>query len=419
MTFIADLHIHSKYSRATSRDCDLPNLTLWAQKKGIDVVGTGDFTHPAWRNELRERLLPEGDGLFTLKPDIVSRVQELVPKACQAKVRFLLSAEISTIYKDAGRTRKVHHVICVPSFEAADAIAQKLGKIGNIVSDGRPILGMRSRDLLEIVLESDPRSFLIPAHIWTPWFSALGSKSGYDSIDACYGDLASHIFAVETGLSSDPAMNWRVSSLDRFRLISSSDAHSPQKLGREAVCFQGECSFDGILRALRDGVGFGGTVEFFPEEGKYHADGHRDCGVCLSPEETRRLDARCPTCSKPVTVGVLNRVEALADRPEGSPPPKTAGEVRSLIPLAEILGEVYQCGPATKKVTQACERLFTEVGPELPLLGQTALEAVPKTLHPLFPEALRRLRAGQVIRQPGFDGEYGVIRLFAPFELAE
>ncbi|MBN1282741.1 MAG: hypothetical protein JXA24_03075 [Proteobacteria bacterium] len=405
MRFYADIHVHSKYSRATARNCDLENLALWAGRKGIAVVGTGDFTHPAWFGEIRRKLSGDGSGLFTLRGD-------------DSGVRFILSVEISTIYKKGDAVRKVHHVICVPSFEAAEKISRALGRIGNISSDGRPILGLDSRDLLEIVLESDPGSFLVPAHIWTPWFSALGSKSGFDSIDECYADLAGHIFAVETGLSSDPAMNWRVSSLDRFRLVSNSDAHSPQKLGREASIFDCESSYGGIMRALKEGEGYVGAVEFFPEEGKYHADGHRGCGVRLTPAETRRLKGICPVCSRPLTVGVLHRVEELADRPAGSQPPATAGEVKSLVPLCEIVSEIMGRGPATKGVLARCETLLEKLGSELAILTEVPTEEIGREWPPLA-EAMARLRRGEVFREAGYDGEYGTIRLFGEGELAQ
>jgi ATP-dependent DNA helicase UvrD/PcrA len=267
MEFHADLHVHSKYSRATSRDLDLEHLAWWAARKGIAVIGTGDCVHPAWLAEIKDKLVPAGGGLFSLKPEIEAEIGKTLPPSCRTAVRFMLSVEISTIYKKGERTRKIHHLIYVPDFDAADRLAGSLGRIGNIASDGRPILGLDSRDLLEVALESGPHSYLVPAHIWTPWFAALGSQSGFDSINECYGDLSDHIFAVETGLSSDPAMNWRVSFLDRYRLTSNSDAHSPGKLGREATRFSCEPDFFAIRRALETGKGYEGTVDFFPEEG--------------------------------------------------------------------------------------------------------------------------------------------------------
>jgi len=413
-TFHADLHVHSRYSRATSRDLDLEHLAFWAARKGIAVVGTGDCVHPAWLAEIKDKLVPTGDGLFRLKPEIEAEVFRTLPAICRQPVRFMLSTEISTIYKKGDKTRKIHHLIYAADLDAADRLAASLARIGNIASDGRPILGLDSRDLLEIALQSGPDSYLVPAHIWTPWFAALGSQSGFDSIEECYRDLAPYIFAVETGLSSDPAMNWRVSSLDRFRLTSNSDAHSPGKLGREATRFACAPDYFAIRRALETGDGYVGTVEFFPEEGKYHLDGHRACGVRLEPKETLALGGRCPGCGGRITVGVAHRVEMLADRDAPLPPP-TAGTVASLVPLPEILGEILGCGVASKAVVQAHDRVLAALGPELSVLDEVPVEDIARA-DPLLGEAVQRLRAGAVIRQAGYDGEYGVIRLFADGE---
>ncbi|WP_149537189.1 UvrD-helicase domain-containing protein [Siccirubricoccus phaeus] len=418
MPFHADLHVHSKYSRATSRDLDLEHLAWWAARKGIAVVGTGDCVHPAWLAEIKDKLLPIGNGLFRLRPEIETALWATLPPACRQPVSFMFSTEISTIYKKGDRTRKIHHLIYVADLDAADRLAASLARIGNIASDGRPILGLDSRDLLEIALASGPDSYLVPAHIWTPWFAALGSQSGFESIQDCYGDLAHHIFAVETGLSSDPAMNWRVSFLDRYRLTSNSDAHSPGKLGREATRFTCEPGYFAIRHALETGEGYGGTVEFFPEEGKYHMDGHRACGVRLDPKETLALDGRCPVCGGRVTVGVAHRVELLADRAEAeAAPPPTAGEVSSLVPLPEILSEIVGSGVASKAVNHAYDRATAALGPELSMLGEVPVEDIAR-VHPLMGEAVARLRAGTVIRQAGYDGEYGVIRLFEESERA-
>ena len=421
MVFYADLHVHSKYSRATSRSCDLEHLALWARKKGIGIVGTGDFTHPAWGAELKEKLVPAEPGLYRLRPDLERFVEGRLPAACRSGAtvpRFMLSVEISTIYKKLDKTRKIHHLIYAPDFAAMDRVTGSLARIGNLHSDGRPILGLDSRHLLEIALESDPGSYLVPAHIWTPWFAALGSKSGFDAIDDCYGDLAQHVFAVETGLSSDPPMNWRVSSLDRFRLVSNSDAHSPEKLGREVCVFDTALDYFALRRALETGEGYGGTLEFFPEEGKYHLDGHRSCGVRLEPSETRQREGLCPACGKPLTVGVMHRVEDLADRAgEEIAPPETAGAVRSLIPLPEILAEIHQVGPKAKRVAQHYESLLGRLGPELPLLDSLPLEEIGPAASPLVTEAVSRLRKEEVVRQAGYDGVYGTIRLFEDTEL--
>ncbi len=418
MRFHADLHVHSKYSRATSRDLDLEHLAFWAARKGIGVVGTGDFVHPQWLAELKQKLVPAEPGLFRLRDDIAGAVEQKLPVSCRAPVRFMLQVEISTIYKKDGRTRKVHHLIYAPDFATVDRIAEKLGRIGNIASDGRPILGLDSRDLLEITLEAGPGAYLVPAHIWTPWFSALGSQSGFDSVAACYGDLADNIFAVETGLSSDPAMNWRVSFLDRYRLTSNSDAHSPGKLGREATLFDCDRDYFSIRQALETGHGYIGTVEFFPEEGKYHLDGHRKCEVRLDPRETIAHGGRCPVCGQPLTIGVAHRVEMLADRDEATVvPPATAGLPHNLVPLPEMISEIAGSGPASKTVTQIYDRLIAGLGPELDILGSTPPEEIARKQSPLLAEAVTRLRAGEVIREAGYDGEYGVIRLFEEAEL--
>lgn len=413
MQCYADLHIHSHFSYATSHDCDLEHLSMWAQKKGIAIIGTGDFTHPAWREEMRARLQPAEPGLFRLKPEF-----ELdVPAACRSSVRFMLSSEISTIYKKGDRTRKVHHLIYAPDFDTVDRIVAPLSRIGNLASDGRPILKLDSRHLLEIVLEAGD-SYLIPAHIWTPWYSVLGSRSGFDAVDDCYGDLAPHVFALETGLSSDPPMNWRISSLDRFRLVSNSDAHSPAKLGREATAFDISFDYYALRHALETGEGYVGTVEFYPEEGKYHMDGHRKCDVRMTPRETRENDGKCTACGKAVTVGVSHRVEELADRDEDVSPPATAGEVRNFVPLPEILSEIRGVGPQSKSVQTMWEMMTDRLGPELAILGEIPIDEIRRETSDVVAEAIDRLRRGAVTREAGYDGEYGRIRLFADNELA-
>ncbi len=410
MLYYTDLHIHSKYSRATSKSCNLEELAIWAKKKGLSLIGTGDFTHPAWFAEIQEKLVPSGNGTFRLKPEIEKQIG--------ASVKFILTVEISTIYKKWDKTRKVHHVVFMPNLETAQNFRQKLDAIGNIKSDGRPILGLDSRNLLETVLESGDDGYIIPAHIWTPWFSVLGSKSGFDSIEDCYGDLSEHIFAVETGLSSDPDMNWHVSKLDKFRLVSNSDAHSPSKLAREATVFTTDPDYYSIMHALKTGEGYGGTVEFFPEEGKYHEDGHRKCGVCLTPEETKKLNGICPVCGKPMTIGVLYRVNELSDRFGEITPPSTAGDVFSLVPLQEIISEINGVGPASKSVVCEYERLIHQFGSELAILQDIPTDEISKA-STLLGEGISRLREGKVIKHAGYDGEYGVIRLFEDGELVK
>jgi uncharacterized protein (TIGR00375 family) len=414
--FTADLHIHSRFSRACSKDCDIEHLSWWALRKGLTVLGTGDFTHPAWAAELKDTLTEAEPGLFRIRPDLERRLHRDTPASCAGTVRFMLSVEISTIYRRDERTRKVHHLLYAPSFEAADRITAALAKIGNLASDGRPILGLDSRDLLEITLEGGPGCFLVPAHVWTPWFAVLGSKSGFDAVRDCYADLAGHIFAVETGLSSDPAMNWTCSSLDGYRLVSNSDAHSPPALGREATVFGTELDYFAMADALRTGRGLAGTLEFFPEEGKYHLDGHRKCGVRIEPGQTTALEDRCPACGKPLTVGVLHRVAELADRPAGFRPAGAAG-FTCLVQLPQIVGEIAGTGPKSKKVTAEVTRLVGALGPELSILREVPLDDLRRAGGTRLAEAIGRLRRGEVIREAGYDGEYGTIRLFGPGEL--
>lgn len=412
--YLADLHIHSKYSRATSRDCDLIHLDLSARQKGIGLIGTGDFTHPAWRAELKEFLVPAEEGLYTLRED--ARLPSGAGDG--AAPRFVLSGEISSIYKKNGKTRKVHNVILLPGIEAADALAAKLEAIGNIHSDGRPILGLDSRDLLEITLEACPEAVFIPAHIWTPHFALFGAFSGFDTIEECFEDLTPYIHAVETGLSSDPPMNWMVSALDRFTLVSNSDAHSPSKLGREANLIEAGLSFGELSHAIQTGEGFGGTIEFFPEEGKYHLDGHRNCSLCLTPAETEGFGGKCPVCGKKITIGVQHRVEELADRPLGFRP-ENAPPFQSLAPLPEVIAASTGVSAASKKTAERYARLLREVGPEFYILREASPEQIEQTAGPCVAEGIRRLREGRVERSPGYDGAYGTITLLSPAEIEE
>jgi len=413
MEFYADLHIHSRFSRATSKDLTLKNLWEWAQLKGIGVIATGDFVHPGWMAEIKQQLEPAEEGFYKLKKEYISTSCQL-PSACRSEVRFVLSAEIANIYKKDGKVRKIHNVIFAPNIAAAEKIQKKLDTIGNIRADGRPILGLDSRDLLEIVLESDPLSFLVPAHIWTPWFSVLGSKGGFDSIEECFSDLSEHIFAVETGLSSDPAMNWRLSKLDKYVMMSNSDAHSASKLGREATIFDTEFSYPGIRKALKDrkDKGLIGTIEFFPEEGKYHYDGHRQCKIRLSPKETIKLKGICPVCGKPVTVGVMNRVEELADRPEGVKS-ECWRPYYSLIPLTEVIAECRGVKGANSRGVQILyNNMLAELGSEFYILRNAPLADIERIAGDIVAEGIRRMREGMVNIAPGYDGEYGTVRLF-------
>ena len=408
MKIIADLHIHSRFSMATSKEGTPENLDFWARKKGISLIGTGDFTHPVWREELKERLVSEGNGLYRLRDEYVKEDSRKFPGE---GTRFVVSGEISSIYKKNGKTRKVHNVILLPSLEAADAMAQRLEKIGNIHSDGRPILGLDSHDLLEMMLDVCPEGILIPAHIWTPHFSVLGAKSGFDSVEECFEELAPYIHALETGLSSDPAMNWRISKLDRYQLVSNSDAHSPSKLGREANLLDIDCSYEGLYRAIQTGEGLEGTVEFFPEEGKYHFDGHRKCGVSLSPVEAERLGGICPVCGKKLTMGVDHRVEQLADRAEGFVK-KDGKKYESLVPLPEVISACMGYSTASKKVQGCFEQMIQTLGTEFDILRNVPSEDIKSCAGERIAEGIENVRTGNVKRIPGYDGEYGKIELF-------
>ena len=408
MKIIADLHIHSRFSMATSKEGTPENLDFWARKKGISLIGTGDFTHPVWREELKERLVSEGNGLYRLRDEYVKEESRKFPGE---GTHFVVSGEISSIYKKNGKTRKVHNVILLPSLEAADAMAQRLEKIGNIHSDGRPILGLDSHDLLEMMLDVCPEGILIPAHIWTPHFSVLGAKSGFDSVEECFEELAPYIHALETGLSSDPAMNWRISKLDRYQLVSNSDAHSPSKLGREANLLDIDCSYEGLYRAIQTGEGLEGTVEFFPEEGKYHFDGHRKCGVSLSPVEAERLGGICPVCGKKLTMGVDHRVEQLADRAEGFVK-KDGKKYESLVPLPEVISACMGYSTASKKVQGCFEQMIQTLGTEFDILRNVPSEDIKSCAGERIAEGIENVRTGNVKRIPGYDGEYGKIELF-------
>lgn len=413
--FIADFHIHSRFSRATSRDCVPEMLDWWARRKGLQLIGTGDFTHPAWREELRQKFEPDGTGLYRLKESHI--VREGAPFGEDNVPRFIISGEISSIYKRGDKVRKVHNVILLPGLEEAEKLSQRLEQIGNLHSDGRPILGLDSRDLLEIVLEVTPEAVFIPAHIWTPHFSMFGAFSGFDRIEDCFADLTPYIHAVETGLSSDPPMNWRLSALDRYTLVSNSDAHSPANLAREANLLDVPMTYADVAGAIegkRDG--FCGTLEFFPEEGKYHYDGHRQCQQCLKPSQTIEAGGRCPVCGRKITIGVLHRVEELADRPEGYRPEK-AKAYESIVPLAEVIAASIGVSAASKKVKSQYEDLLHALGPELYILRQAPLEDIQAKAGVCVAEGVRRLREGKVTMSPGYDGEYGKVHILSQSDI--
>jgi uncharacterized protein (TIGR00375 family) len=407
MRFIADLHIHSRFSRATSPDMSLENLWKWAQIKGISVIGTGDFTHPKWHDEIKEKLYISDNKLFKIK-DINDYS---FPESCSGEVSFMLTAEVSCIYSKNGKVRKVHSLIFAPDLAAVSKINTALAGIGNIASDGRPILGLDAKKLLKIVMDISEDALVVPAHAWTPHFSVLGANSGFDSIEECYEELTDHIYAIETGLSSDPAMNWRLSPLDKITLISNSDAHSPAKLGREANIFDTELSYESITHAIKTREGFLGTIEFFPEEGKYHYDGHTACGVSLSPQETIKHNYLCPVCEKKVTIGVMHRVQKLADREKGFRP-EGALPFSSIIPLQEIIGETMKVGVNSKAVNRTYFNLLEKLGSEFRILLDTSLDAIDKAGSPLLSEAIARMRSGNVHIAPGFDGTYGKVKIF-------
>jgi DNA helicase-2/ATP-dependent DNA helicase PcrA len=409
MSFYADLHVHSRYARATSRNADLVELAWWARRKGIAVLGTGDFTHPVWFGELQQGLVPAEPGLFRLRDELDRAVVERLPRSCRGPLRFLLTTEVSTAFRRDGRARRMHHLLYVPALETAATLSDRLGRSGNLTEDGRPTLAMDAGDLLEATLSSGDGAYLVPAHVWTPWVGVLSATTGFDSIEACYGELARQLFAVETGLSADPPMNWRVSRLDRFRSVSYSDAHAPSRLGREATEFATELDYFAIRRALETGDGLQGTVEFFPEQGRYHLSGHRRCGVRLEPAEARRARMRCPVCGKRLTMGVLQRVEDLADRPAGVRAAGAAGW-RNLLALDELVAGVTGVGPTSKTVRRTIDAMVELLGPELPMLERLPLEAIDKAGFPAVAEAIGKVRRGEVVRDPGFDGQYGSIR---------
>lgn len=409
MKIIADLHIHSPYARAVSKEMTLENLDYWAKLKGINVIGTGDFTHPAWMREIKTKLEPAEAGLYKLKPGIKPQVQGV----SRQETRFVLTVEISSIYSKGGKVRRIHNLIFAPSLEAAEKINTTLGWYGNLKSDGRPILGLDSKELVKIVLNTDARCMIVPAHCWTPWFSIFGSMSGFNSAEECFDEYVKYIYAVETGLSSDPAMNWRWSQLDKLTLISNSDSHSLQRIGREANVFDTDLSYDGMVSAIksRDPQRFLYTIEFYPEEGKYHFDGHRICKFSCGPEETKKLNKICPKCARPLTVGVMNRLEELADRPVGGKPEKTI-PFKSLVPLDEIIAEAFGIGTSSKKVKDEYKNLVNKIGSEFEVLVEASKADLEVATVPEVVEGIMRVREGKIRIEPGYDGEYGKIKIF-------
>ena len=405
MKFVADFHIHSKYSRATSKDMDLDHLDKWAKIKGIKVLGTGDFTHPEWFESLKEELEPAEPGLFKLKNK-------------KSPTRFMLTSEISCIYSKNNRVRKIHIIVFAPSFEVVDKINAYLGWIGNLKSDGRPILGLDAKELAKIVLNISSDCLIVPAHLYTPWFSLFGSRSGFDSIEECFEDYSKYIYAGETGLSADPKMLWRMPDCRRIALISNSDAHSPAKLGREANVFDLPfLSYSSIITAIKtkDPQNFLYTVEFYPQEGKYHYDGHRNCSIVLSPKESKKYNNTCPVCGKPLTIGVLNRVEELADREEGFKP-QGAIPFKSLVPLQEIIADALGVTPTVKKVNEEYKNLLKKFGSEFKILLDVSPQELQAAVLPEIAEGIVRVREGKVFIEPGYDGVYGKVSIFSKGE---
>lgn len=406
MKIIADFHIHSPYARAVSKAMTLENLDYWARLKGITVMGTGDFTHPRWIKEIKSKLEPAEEGLYRLKRQGTSNKGQ--------GTRFMLTVEISSIYSKGGKVRRIHNLIFAPSIEAAEKINKKLDWLGNIKSDGRPILGLDSKELLKIVLDVDEKCFFVPAHIWTPWFSLFGSKSGFNFLEECFDEYSKYIFALETGLSSDPAMNWRWSHLDKYALISNSDSHSLRRIGREANIFDAELSYDGIIDAIKskDKKKFLSTIEFFPEEGIYHYDGHRLCKIRLKPEESKKLNNLCPTCGRAVTIGVMNRVEELADRKDGFTP-KSAIPYKNMVPLDEIIADSFGVQSATaKRVQTEYFNIINTLGSEINILFDLPMSELEKHLKPEISEGILRVREGRLHIEPGYDGLYGKVKIF-------
>lgn len=404
MKIVADFHIHSKYSRATSREMEVQTLALWAEKKGIDLLGTGDFTHPQYFAELQGSLEPLGNGLFKLK----SR---------PSSVKFILTVEVSNIFSVKGKLRRIHTVIFAPSFEAAQKINNQLSRLGKLASDGRPMFGFHVKDIVKISLDASPDCLVVPAHAWTPWFSVYGANSGFDSLEECFEEEVKNIYAIETGLSSDPAMNWRLSALDRITLLSNSDSHSPSRIGREANVFDCELDYFEIVNTIRkkDRKKILYTIEFFPEEGKYHFDGHRVCNVVLAPEESKKLNKSCPQCGKKLTIGVLHRVNDLADREEGFVP-KDAIPFKNTIPLDEIIADAFGQSTGTKAVDKEYEKLIKQIGPELSILFDKSREELAAVASPQVVEGIFQVRERQVEISPGYDGVYGKIKIFKETE---
>lgn len=416
MKILADLHIHSRFSLATSKNTNVENIYIAARKKGITVLGTGDFTHPGWFEELKNKLVQAEEGLYKLSKDTYSRIDNHVPEACRGITRFIPSSEVCNIYKKRGKTRKIHSLILLPEMAAVEKLNRKLKSKGKTESNGRPVFTFDVVNMLEMVFDVSDKAMLIPAHVWTPWYSLFGSKSGFDSIEECFGDYAGYIFAAETGLSSDPAMCRKFSGLDRITLISNSDAHSPLKIGREANIFDTALCYNSIISAIKRGnpKEFTGTIEYFPEEGKYYADGHRNCNRSFLPAETDKNGGICPVCGKKITIGVLHRIQELSDKSKDKPP-KTI--YFKTIPLTDILSEIYQLNPGSKTIMLHYNKLLEQFGPELYILNFIGIDELRISENSLLAEAIERMRKNEVMITPGFDGKYGSVKIFREDEI--
>lgn len=392
MKIIADLHIHSRFSRATSKQLNIGNLEKYARIKGLNLLGTGDLSHPEWLKELKSELTEDGSGILKSKSGF----------------NFILQGEIANIYTQDGKGRRIHTVLLAKSFDIAEQIQEALKKKGRIDYDGRPIFGFNCIELVEMMKSIDEKIEIIPAHVWTPWYSLFGSMSGFDSVEECFKDQTKHIYALETGLSSDPEMNWRLSQLDKYTLVSNSDAHSfwPWRIGREANVFDIDLTYDALINAIRKRKGFLSTIEVDPNYGKYHLDGHRACNVCLEPKDSIKNKNICPKCKKPLTIGVLNRVEQLADREPGFKP-KNAIPFKSLIPLSEIISAILGSGIATNKVWQEFNNLIKNFDSELNVLLEAKKEDMAKTTDEKIADAIIKVREGKLKIDPGYDGVYG------------
>lgn len=408
MELIADLHLHSKYSRAVSKQMVIPEMARWAKKKGIDLVGTSDWTHPLWLRELRNDLIEVSEGVYAAKED---------PKG----PRFLLVTEIASIYSQGGKGHRIHNLVLAPNFEMVEEINKQLRGHGvKLLSDGRPMTGLSSLELCELVFSVSKECLVIPAHAWTPWFSLYGSRSGFDSIKECFGQFTDQIYAIETGLSSNPAMNWRIEELDKRSIVSFSDAHSPQKLGREATVLAMEkdrYTYQDVAHAIKEGK-IASTIEFYPEEGKYHYTGHRNCQVKQSPEETKKLGTTCPVCGKPLTVGVMHRVEELATRPADYQP-KNRPPYKMLVPLMEILSESLGAGVSSQTVVNEYNRLTGRLGSELAILLKTDPLEIAKIAGEKIAQGVKKVRDGEIVVDPGYDGVFGTVKIWGEKEAEE